>query len=83
MKLFKDSDAKKRFMKTGLPIMLGIAWAPILWMIFIAILGQVLFTLTGSWPLVQGVILLMVLLAAYLLLKGFMYISTKFYNNNQ
>lgn len=70
-------------MKTGLPIMLGIAWAPILWMIFIAILGQVLFTLTGSWPLVQGVILLMVLLAAYLLLKGFMYISTKFYNNNQ
>jgi len=83
MKLFKDSDAKKRFMKTGLPIMLGIAWAPILWMIFIAILGQVLFTLTGSWPLVQGVILLMVLLAAYLLLKGFMHISTKFYNNNQ
>ncbi len=83
MKRFKDSDTKKKFMKTGLPIMLGLAWAPILWMIFIAILGPVLFTLTGSWPVAQGVILLIVLLAAYLLLKGFMYISTKFYSNNQ
>ena len=83
MKRFKDSDTKKKFMKTGLPIMLGLAWAPILWMIFIAILGPVLFTLTGSWPVAQGFILLIVLLTAYLLLKGFMHISTKFYSNNQ
>ncbi len=83
MKLFNDSYTKKRFMKTGLPIMLGIAWAPIVWMAFIAILGPVLYSLTGSWPIAQGVILLSALAATVFLLKAFMLLSTRFYKNNQ
>jgi len=83
MKLFSDLDAKKRFMKTGLPIMIGIAWTPIIWMVFTAALGPLLFTLTGSWAATLGVILLAVLLADYLLLKVFQGISDKFYSKDE
>jgi hypothetical protein len=83
MKLFSDSDQKKRFMKTGLPIMLGIAWAPIIWMLFIALLGPIVYTLTASWPVTQGAILLIVLFTTYLLLKVFMRLGEKFYSGNQ
>jgi hypothetical protein len=83
MKLFSDSDQKKRFMKTGLPIMLGIAWAPIIWMLFIAILGPILYALTASWPVTQGTILIIVLIATYSLLKVFMRLGAKFYSSNQ
>ena len=83
MKFFSDSDAKKRFMKTGLPIMFGIAWTPIIWMVFTASLGPVLFALTGSWPVTLGVTVLIVLIADYLLLKAFQGISDKFYSKNE
>ena len=69
-------------MKTGLPIMLGIAWAPIIWILVIPLLSPVLFTLTASWPVTQGVILLIVLFLTFLLLKVFMRLGTKFYSNN-
>ncbi|NMW20745.1 MAG: hypothetical protein HKK67_03780 [Chlorobiaceae bacterium] len=83
MALFPDSETKKRFMKTGLPIMLGIAWAPIIWMLFISSLGPLLFALTGSWTATQVVVLLAVLLATYFLLRFFMRVGTKFYTDNQ
>jgi hypothetical protein len=83
MKRLPDSDRKKRFMKTGLPIMLGIAWAPIIWILVIPLLTPVLFTLTGSWPVTQGGVLVIVLFVTYLLLKVFMRLGTKFYSNNQ
>jgi hypothetical protein len=83
MKFFSDSDAKKRFMKTGLPLILGVAWAPIIWMVFMASLGPVLITITGSWLITQAGIVLMVLLATYFLLKVFHRISTNFYSKDE
>ncbi len=79
MKLFPDFETKKRFMKTGLPIILGIAWSPIIWMVVIATLGQGVFALTGSWPVAQGVVLVIVFLVVYVLLRVFMQIGRKFY----
>ena len=70
-------------MKTGLPIMVGIAWAPIIWILLIPILTPILYTLSSSWPVTQGVILLIVLFATVLLLKLFRHLGTKFYSNNQ
>jgi len=70
-------------MKTGLPIMLGIAWAPIIWMLLIAILGPPLFSLTGSWLVTQGANLLIALIATVLLLKLFIRLGAEFYKNNQ
>lgn len=79
MKLFPDFETKKRFMKTGLPIILGIAWSPIIWMVVIATLGQGVFALTGSWFVTQGVVLVIVFLVVYVFLRVFMQIGNKFY----
>jgi len=83
MKLFPDSDTKKRFMKTGLPVMLGIAWAPIIWMATIATIGPVLFALTGSWTVAHALVLIVVLLVSYLLLKVFVRIGDRFYGGGR
>ena len=66
-------------MKTGLPIILGIAWSPIIWMVVIATLGQGVFALTGSWLVTQVVVLVIVFLVVYVLLRVFMQIGNKFY----
>ena len=79
MKLFPDVDTKKRFMKTGLPVILGIAWAPIIWMVFVAMLASPLFALSGSWPLTHGFILIVVFFVTFLFLRLFMRIGNKFY----
>jgi hypothetical protein len=79
MKLFPDFETKKRFMKTGLPIILGIAWSPIIWMVVLATLGQGVFALAGSWLVTQSVVLVIVILVMYLLLRLFMRIGSKFY----
>jgi hypothetical protein len=79
MKLFPDFETKKRFMKTGLPIILGIAWSPIIWMVVLATFGRGVFALVGSWLVTQAVVLVMVILVMYLLLRLFMRIGSKFY----
>ena len=70
MKLFTDAEKRKRFMKTGLPYLLGIAWAPIIGVIVTAILGKPIATQLG-WPLTLGITGMMTLLLIYLLLKFF------------
>ena len=66
-------------MKTGLPIILGIAWSPIIWMVVLATLGQGVFMLTGSWLVTQVVLLVIVVLVIYLLLRIFMHVGSRFY----
>lgn len=83
MKLFPDFETKKRFMKTGLPIILGIAWSPIIWMVVLATLGQGVFALVGSWLVTQAVVLVIVVLVMYLLLRLFMRIGNKFYGEER
>ncbi len=69
-------------MKTGLPVILGIAWAPIIWIMMMSTVGTLFFRLTGSWPVTQVVILLTVLLVTFFLLKFFMRIGQKFGNQH-
>ncbi len=83
MKLFPDFDTKKRFMKTGLPIILGIAWSPIIWMAVIATLGQGVFALTGSWFITQLITVVVVVVVISLLLRLFMRIGSKFYSESR
>jgi hypothetical protein len=83
MKLFPDFETKKRFMKTGLPIILGIAWSPIIWMVVLATLGRGVFALVGSWLVTQVVVLMIVVLVMYLLLRLFMRIGNKFYGEER
>jgi hypothetical protein len=79
MKLFPDFETKKRFMKTGLPIIFGIAWSPIVWIVVIATIGQGVFALTGSWLVTQALILVIVLFVMALFLRVFMRIGSKFH----
>jgi membrane protein YdbS with pleckstrin-like domain len=79
MKLFPDNETKKRFMRIWLPYILGFAWVPIIWILFIAVLGPLLFVLTGSWILVQGLILFLAIYVVYLLLRIFRRFNLRFY----
>jgi len=83
MKLFPDSAAKKRFMKTGLPIVLGIAWSPIIWMLLLAILGPALFALTASWVIMQTITLALVVAVIFFLLRLFLRTGRKFYSEGE
>jgi len=82
MKLFSDNVARKRFMKTGLPVLLGIAWSPIVWMIVMAFFGSALDALTGSWLVTQGVVLTFAFLTTVLLLRIFIRIGDKFHSSS-
>ncbi len=83
MKLFPDGDAKKRFMKTGLPIILGIAWSPIIWMLLVATFGPSLFALTASWIITHLVILAVVAPVIFFLLRLFLRTGRKFYSEGE
>ncbi|NTW82978.1 MAG: hypothetical protein HGB36_06370 [Chlorobiaceae bacterium] len=80
MKLFPDIETKKRFMKTGLPFLLGFAWVPIIWMVVTAFLGPALFILTGSWVVTQVIIVLFACLFTYLLLTVFRRFNKRVYS---
>lgn len=66
-------------MRIWLPYILGFAWVPIIWILFIAVLGPLLFVLTGSWILVQILILFLAIYVVYLLLRIFRRFSLRFY----
>lgn len=66
-------------MRIWLPYILGFAWVPIIWILFIAVLGPLLFVLTGSWILVQGLILFLAIYVVYLLLRIFRRFNLRFY----
>ena len=83
MKLFPDEEQKRRFMKTGLPVIFGIAWAPIITMVVMALLGPALIALTGSLALMLGVIFIITMLVTSLLLWFFMRIGRKFHSEKQ
>lgn len=79
MKLFGDSEFRKRFMKSGLPVALAVAWAPIIWMTLTALLGPLLLRLTSSFLAVQTIVLPLTLLSIFLFLRAFRVLSSRFY----
>ncbi|MEI8032293.1 MAG: hypothetical protein WCH05_02955 [Chlorobiaceae bacterium] len=83
MKLFPDKESRKRFMKSGLPVMLGIVWSPIIWMTISSLLERPIFSLTGSWVVTQAIILAGVIPAIVLLLRFFVRIGEKFHDIRQ
>jgi hypothetical protein len=83
MKLFPDFETKKRFMKTGLPIIVGIAWSPIIWIVVMASLGQGVFVLTGSWFFVHAITIVTTFFVTVLLLRTFMRTGSRFYSEGK
>jgi len=79
MKLFGDPEFRKRFMKSGLPFILAVAWAPIIWMALTALLGSFLLRLTSSVLVVQTIVLPLSLLSIFLFLRVFRVLSDRFY----
>ncbi len=67
-------------MKTGLPFLLGFAWVPIIWMVLTALLGPVLYVLTGSWVITQLIIVIFAFLFTYLLLTVFRRFNKRVYS---
>ncbi|ABL65008.1 hypothetical protein [Chlorobium phaeobacteroides] len=82
MKLFSDSDSRKRFMKNGLPYLLSIVWIPIIWMTVSALFGRILFMFTGSLLIAQFLVVVISFGTLFLLLRVFMYFSGKFYGDS-
>ena len=77
MKLFPDLETRKRFMKKGLPVVLAVAWAPILWMLLRASLAPLLMQTTGSLLLGQAVILPLTAAVLFFFLRLFRFIGEK------
>lgn len=70
MKLFPDPEKRKRFMKSGLPWLVGIAWAPIIGVLVAAAVGTPVASLIG-WQATLVVTAGITLLLLFLLLKFF------------
>ncbi|NTW69881.1 MAG: hypothetical protein HGB23_08555 [Chlorobiaceae bacterium] len=77
MKLFPDKDSRKRFMKTTLTAVVGVAWLPIIWLLASATFGSLLNSLTGSWIVAHTIILLFAFLVTLLLLRLFIRLGDK------
>lgn len=77
MKLFPDKETRKRFMKTTLTAVVGLAWLPIIWMLVTATFGSLLNSLTGSWIAAHTIILLFAFLVTLLLLRLFIRLGDK------
>ncbi len=67
-------------MKTGLPIVVGIVWSPIIGAVILYALGPGLFALTASWAVTLTITLFIVVILTVFLLRLFMRIGTRFYN---
>jgi len=76
MKLFPDAASRKRFMKTGLPVLLGIAWMPIIGLLIISIIGKPIGALIGL-PVTIGITAFMTILFTILLLRFFNRVAQK------
>lgn len=79
MKLFSDIETRKLFMKKWLPVILALAWAPILWMFLSSLLAPVLIQVIGSFVLAQAVILPLTVLLLLVFIRLFVYIGKKIY----
>lgn len=79
MKLFGDLEFRKRFMKSGLPFILAVAWAPIIWMALTALLGPFLLQASRSFLVVQTIVFPLTLLVLFLFLRFFRVFSSRFY----
>ena len=82
MKLFPDTESRKRFMKTSLHFLLGIAWVPVLWVIVMAMVGKPIAALMG-WPVTLGISGMMTLLFLFLFLRFFSYNGKKINDSSE
>ena len=82
MKLFPDVESRKRFMKTSLFFLLGIAWTPVIWVIVAAMVGKPMVALMG-WPVMLGISGMMTLFFIFLFLRFFNRSGKKFNDDSQ
>jgi len=79
MKILPEPESRKRFMKNGLPVILAVAWAPIIWMLFMAIFAPLLLPFMKSFILVQVIVVPLAAVFLVFLLRLFRSLSGKFY----
>ncbi len=66
-------------MKSGLPVILAVAWAPIVWMLFMAFLVPLLLPVMKSFILVQVIVVPLTAISLVFLLRLFRALSERFY----
>jgi hypothetical protein len=71
MRLFPEREKMKVFMSRWLPVLLAVAWAPLVWMILAALLGSWLQSISCSWQVVMIVLALATLGSTFGLLRLF------------
>ncbi|HCD37079.1 hypothetical protein EKD02_08100 [Chlorobium phaeovibrioides] len=78
MKLFPDTDSRNLFMKKGLPVVLAVVWAPVVWLALSGFIAPLLRPVTSSDLLSQVVVIPLTLIATRLLLRLFVRLSRSF-----
>jgi membrane protease YdiL (CAAX protease family) len=82
MKWFPEMEKRKRFMKSGLPVIFTVAWTPVVGMLLAMLLGppmQKIFVSGLPVMLVIGVLTLIVMLVLYRLFRQ---IGLKIFDQN-
>jgi len=78
MKFFPDADSRNLFMKKGLPAVLAVVWAPVVWLALSGLIAPLLRPVTSSDLLSQVVIIPLTVIVTRLLLRLFVRLSCAF-----
>ncbi len=82
MKLLPEKETRKTFMKNTLPFLFGLAWMPVIWVIFLAIFAQPLAAIIG-WSATLVFLGIITLICTFLLLRFFRRIAHNLYQKSQ
>lgn len=80
MKLLPDKEKRKNFMKGGLPVVLAVAWTPIVWMTLASFLGPAMEQMIGLWQVNVSILVVATLLVMVALIRLFKIAGLKFFD---
>lgn len=83
MRLFPDEQTKKRFMKNGLPVIFGVVWTPIIWMLLVSIAGPLMQRMFQAWQPVVISLALATLLVMVALIRLFKMAGSRFFEKSE
>ncbi|NTV67470.1 MAG: hypothetical protein HGB06_07285 [Chlorobaculum sp.] len=83
MRLFPDEQTKKRFMKNGLPVIFGVVWTPIIWMLLVSIAGPLMQRMFQAWQPVVISLALVTLLVMVVLIRLFKIAGSRFFEKSE
>jgi hypothetical protein len=81
MRLFPDREKLKRAMQKGLPLVMSLAWGPVVWMVLALLVGSPIQHMTGSLPATISIVTVAAVLATATIVRQFRRSSSRIFDN--